>query len=141
MLEAKVSWVTGFKFTGVDGTGREMKMDASVGSGGEGDGFRPAELPLMGLAGCTGMDTIEILQKMRQPVESFEVRVTAEKQPKGTPPGYAGVRVEYIVRGKGLSREKVERAVKLSEEKYCTVSGAIARETSVTHEITIEETE
>ncbi len=140
MLEVTAKWVSGWKFVGTDGSGREMKMDASVGAGGEGDGYRPVELPLLGLAGCTGMDTIEILQKMRQPVESFEVRVSAEKTPKGTPPGYAGVKVEYVIRGKGLSEEKVERAVKLSEEKYCTVSGALSREVLISHEITIEET-
>jgi putative redox protein len=114
-------------------------MDASVEGGGSGDGFRPAELPLMGLAGCTGIDTIEILQKMRQAVEGLEVRVTAEKTSEG-PAGYAGVKVEYFIRGKGLSPEKVEKAVRLSEEKYCTVGGALTRRVPVTHEITIEET-
>lgn len=139
MLEVKAKWAGGWKFVGTDSGGREMKMDASVAAGGEGDGFRPAELPLMGLAGCTGIDTIEILQKMRQPVESLELRVTAEKRTDGTP-GLAGVEVEYIVRGKGLSAAKVEKAVKLSEEKYCTVSGALVQATPVTHKITIEET-
>ncbi len=139
MLEVTAKWVGGWKFVGTDSGGREMKMDASVEGGGEGDGFRPAELPLMGLAGCTGIDTIEIIQKMRQPVESLELRVTAEKQKDG-PPGFAGVEIEYIIRGKGLSKEKIERAVRLSEDKYCTVSGALKRSTPVTHKITIEET-
>jgi len=139
MLEVTAQWVSGWKFVGTDSGGREMKMDASVEGGGEGDGFRPAELPLMGLAGCTGIDTIEILQKMRLPIEGLELRVTAEKRTDGTP-GLAGVKVEYVIRGKGLSKEKVERAVRLSEEKYCTVSGALKQATPVTHEITIEET-
>jgi len=139
MLEVTAKWVNGWKFVGTDSSGREMKMDASVEGGGEGDGFRPAELPLMGLAGCTGIDTIEILQKMRLPVEGLELRVTADKRKDGTP-GLVGVKVEYVVRGKGLSKEKVEKAVRLSEEKYCTVSGALSQATPVTHEITIEET-
>ena len=139
MLEVTAKWVSGWKFVGTDSGGRGMKMDASVEGGGEGDGFRPAELPLMGLAGCTGIDTIEILQKMRQPVESLELRVTAEKKKEG-PAGLAGVKVEYVIRGKGLSKEKVEKAVRLSEEKYCTVSGALKQATPITHEITIEET-
>ncbi len=139
MLEVKAKWAGGFKFEGVDSSGREMKMDASVGAGGEGDGFRPAELPLMGLAGCTGIDTMEILQKMRLPVEGIEVRVVADKKEDG-PAGYAAIRVEYTIRGKGLSPEKVEKAVRLSEEKYCTVIGSLREPTSVTHEITIEET-
>jgi len=139
MLEVKAKWAGGWKFVGTDSGGRDMKMDASVEAGGEGDGFRPAELPLMGLAGCTGIDTMEILQKMRQPVEGLEVRVTAEKVKDG-PAGLAGIKVEYVVRGTGLSAEKVEKAVRLSEEKYCTVGGALSRPTPITHEITIEET-
>lgn len=134
MLEVKATWVSGFKFDGLDSQGSEMKMDASVGAGGEGDGFRPAELPLMGLAGCTGMDTIEILQKMREPVTEFEVTVSAEKR-KEAPPGYEEIRVEYVLTGNGLSREKVERAVALSEEKYCTVWNALAKATEITHTI------
>lgn len=136
MLEAKAIWKGGFKFEGIDSQGRPMKMDASVGAGGEGDGFRPAELPLMGLAGCSGMDTIEILQKMRQQVTGFDVRVTAGKR-KEAPPGYEGIRVEYVVRGKDLSREKVERAVTLAEEKYCTVGGALSMGAEITHSIEI----
>jgi putative redox protein len=136
MLEVKATWKGGFKFDGVDSHGRPMKMDASVGAGGEGDGFRPAELPLMGLAGCTGIDTVEILQKMRQQVTGLDVRVTSEKR-EGTPPGYDGVHVEYVVRGKGLSLEKVERAVKLSEEKYCTVGAVLSKATEITHTIEI----
>jgi len=69
MLEVKVTWKRGFRFDGVDSQGRPMKMDASVGAGGEGDGFRPAELPLMGLAGCTGMDTVELARGQLQRFE------------------------------------------------------------------------
>lgn len=138
MLEVKATWVSGFRFDGVDSQGRQMKMDASVGGGGEGDGFRPAELPLMGLAGCTGIDTVEILQKMREQVTGLEIGVTAKKR-EGTPPGYDGIHVEYVVRGKGLSPEKVERAVKLSEEKYCTVGRVLAKATEITHTIRIVE--
>lgn len=138
MLEVKATWEGGFKFNGVDSQGSQMKMDASTGAGGEGDGFRPVELPLMGLAGCTGMDTIEILQKMREPVTGFEVKVTAEKK-EGVPPGYDGIHVEYVVTGKGLSRDKIERAVTLSEEKYCSVGNTLSKATEITHTIEIVE--
>jgi putative redox protein len=138
MLEVKATWKGAFKFDGLDSQGRTMKMDASVGAGGEGDGFRPVELPLMGLAGCTGMDTIEILQKMREPVKGFEVRVTAEKR-EDVPPGYDGIHIEYVLRGKGVSRDKVERAVALSEERYCSVGNALAKATKITHTIEIIE--
>jgi putative redox protein len=140
MLEVKATWMGGLKFDGVDSQGRPMKMDASAGAGGEGDGFRPAELPLMGLAGCTGIDTVEILKKMREPLKGFEVRVTAEKK-EGVPPGYKGIHVEYSIRGRGLSHEKVERAVTLSEQKYCTVWNALSKGAEITHTIEIIEGE
>lgn len=92
----------------------------------------------MGLAGCTGMDTIEILQKMRLPVEGLEVTVTSKKK-DGYPAGYDGIHIEYVVRGKGLSPEQVERAVRLSEEKYCTVGLTLRKATEITHTIKIIE--
>jgi len=138
MLEAKARWVEGYLFEGQDSSGREMQMDASVEAGGKGAGFRPAELPMMALAGCTGMDTMEILQKMRQDITGLEVAVSADKK-DGYPAGYDGISVRYVIRGRGLDREKVERAVKLSEEKYCTVGRALSAATTITHEIEIIE--
>lgn len=138
MMEVKATWVRGFKFEGVDSDGRSMKMDASKGAGGEGDGFRPAELPLMGLAGCTGIDSVEILQKMREEVTGLTVTVSSKKK-EGYPAGYDGIHVVYEFRGKGLNRDKVERAVRLSEEKYCTVGQVLSKATTITHEIEIVE--
>ena len=138
MLEVKARWVKGFRFDGEDSQGRPMKMDASKAAGGDGDGFRPAELPLMGLAGCTGIDTVEILKKMRQDVTGFSVVITSKKK-EGYPSGYDGIHVAYEVHGKGLDEEKVEKAVRLSEEKYCTVGNALAKATTITHTITIIE--
>ena len=110
-------------------------MDWSKGAGGEGDGFRPAELPLWGLAGCTGSDALEILQKMREPVEDIEVVVRAKKA-DGYPARFETIEVEYLVKGKGLNPAKVEKAVKLSEDKYCTVGGTLREPTAMTHRIT-----
>ena len=138
MFEITAKWIDGFRFEATDTDGREMKMDASVGAGGSGDGFRPAELPLVGLAGCTGMDTIEILEKMRQEVTGLTVTVRSKKK-EGIPSGYDGIHVEYEVRGRGLSEDKVEKAVRLSEEKYCTVGQVLGKSTKITHTITILE--
>jgi putative redox protein len=138
MLGAKAVWAGGLRFDASDSEGREIKLDASVEGGGEGAGFRPAELPLIGLAGCTGIDTIEILKKMREQVTGLSISVTSKKK-EGTPAGYDGIHVAYEVRGKELSREKVERAVALSEEKYCTVGQALSKATTITRTITIVE--
>lgn len=135
-MECRATWIEGFRFRGIDSDGRELRMDASKGAGGEGDGYRPVELPLMGLAGCTGMDAVEILQKMRQDVTGLEVSVKAEKA-GGDKGGYGGIEIRYVVRGRGLDRAKVERAVELSESKYCTVGRALSAGTTITHEIEI----
>jgi putative redox protein len=132
--------VDGFRFDAWDSEERELPLDASVEGGGEGKGFRPAELPLVGLAGCTGMDTLEILQKMREPVTGLEVVVRSKKR-EGVPSGYDGIHIEYTLTGNGLSREKIERAVNLSEKKYCTVGQVLSKATKITHTIVIVESE
>lgn len=138
MLEAKATWKGKFRFDAWDGEGRHLALDASTAGGGDGDGFRPAELPLIGLAGCTGIDVVEILAKMRQTVTGFDVHVTSKKK-EGYPAGYDGIHIAYTVRGKGLDANKVEQAVRLSEEKYCTVGQALRKATDITHTITIVE--
>jgi putative redox protein len=138
MLEVKARWIRGWRFEGRDANGHEMQMDSSVAGGGEGAGFSPAAMPLMGLAGCTGIDTLEILQKMRQEVTGLEVTVRSKKK-EGIPSGYDGIHVEYVVRGKNISPDMVERAVRLSEEKYCTVSQVLGKAAKITHAIEIVE--
>jgi putative redox protein len=138
LLEIKAAWIGGWKFEGKDGEGHTVRMDWSKGAGGEGDGFRPAELPLWGLAGCAGSDVIMVLKKMRQEVKNLEVIVRANKKGE-SPAGFESVEVEYIVTGENLSLEKVEKAVALSEEKYCTVSGALRDATPVHHKITLRD--
>jgi putative redox protein len=136
MFVGKVKWLKGFEFDGWDGEGREIKFDASVKGGGEGKGYRPAELPIVALAACAGMNVIEILQKMRQEVLAFEVN--AEARPiKDTPSGYDGIHIEYVITGKNIDRGKAEKAAKLSEEKYCTLGNVLSKATTITHEIKI----
>jgi putative redox protein len=138
LLEVKARWIGGYKFEGKDGEGHTLRMDWSKQVGGEGDGFRPAELPLWGLAGCEGSDVVAILQKMKEPIETLEVTVRATKK-EGYPAGFESIEVEYVATGKGLSREKVEKAVKLSEEKYCTVGGSLRDPTPITHNIILKD--
>jgi putative redox protein len=138
LFEIDAKWIGGFKFEGKDGEGHTCRMDWSKAAGGEGDGFRPAELPLWGLAGCTGGDLLDILTKMRQSVESLEVIVRAEKA-EGYPARYESIEVEFIVKGKDLDPAKVERAAKLSDEKYCTVGGSMRSPVELTHKITMVE--
>ncbi len=121
-------WVEGLEFQGITGSGHTLVMDAMEQGGGKNHGPSPMELLLVGLAGCTGMDVIQILQKKRQQVSGLEVKVEgvrAETDPKV----YTEIDLVYTVRGKDVSARAVERAIQLSEEKYCG-AGHILRKTA-----------
>ena len=124
-MDASVVWKKGLSFTGTAAkSGFSLPLGASPDVGGENDGFRPSELVLVGLAGCTGMDVISILEKKRQNVTAFEVRVHGERAERD-PKKFTSFLVEYVVTGKGIDPNAVERAVELSETKYCTVMATV----------------
>ncbi len=138
MVQAKVTLVDGMQFTGTATSGHKLSMDADDTSGGKNSGFRPMELLLVGFGGCSGMDVISILRKKRQPVAGLEINVQGEKT-DSYPKIYKTVHIEYVVRGKGVAKEAVERAINLSLEKYCSVGATLAKAGSITHSFRIEE--
>src|SRR5215208_944742 len=99
--DAKVSWKGGMSFDGSAGSGFTLPLGASAEVGGAQDGFRPMELLLVGLGGCTAMDVISILQKKRQEVTDFEVRVSGE-QAADHPKVFTNITIEFLVTGRGL---------------------------------------
>lgn len=138
-MDAKAIWSKGLSFTGsAAGSGFSVALGADPKVGGANDGFRPLELLLVGMAGCTGMDVISILQKKRQDVTAFEVRVRAE-QAAEHPRLFTRISVEYAVTGRGVDREAVERAVELSETKYCAAQAMLKKSAAVERTITILE--
>jgi len=139
MGDATAVWKKGLTFTGTAaGSGFTLPMGADPKVGGDNDGFRPSELVLVGLAGCTGMDVISILAKRRQEVTAFEVKVHGEPAPN-EPKRFTRFDVEYVVTGKGIDPAAVERAVELSETKYCTVMNTLRPAAPITRKITIKE--
>jgi len=127
-----LQWEEGLRFTASDSHGHQVTVDAPANDGEPFDGFKPGELLLTSLAGCSGIDVVGILRKQRQRVTGIEIRVKGEQQPD--PPWiWEENELEYVVKGKGLERSAVERAVDLSETKYCSTAatfGASARITS-----------
>ncbi|MDP8924252.1 MAG: OsmC family protein [Chloroflexota bacterium] len=118
-------------------SGHVVPLDATPELGGREYGPRPMEMLLVGLAGCTGMDVLAILRKMRQQVTSYEVRVRdrrAEEHPKR----FVEIVVEHVVRGPSLDEAAVARAVQLSAEKYCPASAALAAGCPVRHTHVVE---
>jgi putative redox protein len=129
-MHAKVSWQKGLTFTGEADTGFSVPLGADSSVGGENDGFRPLELIATGLAGCTAMDTISILQKKRQEVNSFEVEVLAD-QAENHPRVFTHIRIEYYLTGKSIDEEAVRRAIQLSAERYCPAQGMLSKITPI----------
>jgi len=117
-MDANVTWNSGMSFSGTSDSGFSVPLGASPAVGGNNDGFRPMELIALGIAGCTAMDVISILQKKRQEITSFEVRVHADRAEEH-PKVFTHLTIEYVIGGNNLSKEAVERAVELSETKYC----------------------
>lgn len=138
-MDAKVSWHKGLSFTGsAAASGYTLPLGADAKVGGLNDGFRPLELLAVGLAGCTAMDVISILEKKRQPVKAFEVRVHAD-QAEEHPRVFTRILIEYVVTGTGVEREAVERAVFLSETKYCPAQAMLRTAAPIESKITIVE--
>ncbi len=137
-VEAKVTLVDGMQFKGTATSGHTLVMDAEEDAGGKNKGFRPMELLLVGFGGCSGMDVISILRKKRQNVSGLEINVKGEKT-EDYPKIYKEVHIEYIVKGKGVEKPAVERAIELSLTKYCSVGATLAKAGKITHSYRIVE--
>lgn len=129
--QVRMTWAGGRRFTGVDSFGNDITTDISKESGGQESGHSPAELLLFGLAGCTGVDVVSIMDKMRQPLESLEVEIIAHNNDEH-PKAFTSFEVKFIARGRGIDPERLARAIQLSEEKYCIVSHTFKSNATVT---------
>ena len=137
-MGAKVTWKSGFSFTATADSGFELPLGVSSEAGGADDGFRPMELLLVGLAGCTAMDVISILEKKRQQVTAFEVKTQGQRA-ADHPRIFTDIEIEYIVTGHNIDPAAVQRAVELSESKYCSAQAMLSKAASITNKITILE--
>ncbi len=135
MREAHITWQGGYKFAVQAPGGHQMVIDSPRGTD-EGPG--PMDLILVALAGCTGMDVVSILEKQRQPVTGVEVVARAERAEEH-PRVYTGYEIVYIVHGPGVDRKAVERAVELSESKYCSVGAMLRKAAPIHHTIQLDE--
>ena len=140
-MKAQVSWHEGLQFIASADTNHSIVLDSpKLNLGGKDSACAPFELILIGLAGCTGMDVISILQKKRQKITSFEVHAEAERS-KEFPKVFTKIHIEYIVKGKNISQKAVERAIDLSENTYCGVSAMLRKTAEITNSYKIIEEE
>lgn len=137
--EAQVTWIgPGLRLVGEAG-GPAIVLDHVL----EGEdrpetGPTPTKVVLIGLCGCTAMDVVSILQKKRQPFTGLQVRATAERA-NDHPRVYTKIHLEYVVKGKGVDPQAVERAIELSQTRYCSVSAMLAKTAEITTSYRIEE--
>jgi putative redox protein len=131
-MKARVKLVDGMMFVGESGSGHAVVMDGAPEYGGRNVGIRPMEMLLIGLGGCTAFDVVQILRKGREQVSDCEVDVTAERA-ETDPKVFTKIHLEYRVVGKDLAPAKVERAIQLSKEKYCSASIMLGAVAEITH--------
>lgn len=132
-MQVTVKWVDGRAFLGESGSGHAVVMDGPPDHGGRNIGIRPMEMILLGLGGCSSFDVIDILQKGRQDVVDCVAELTAERVDE-VPSVFSKIHLHFKVTGKNLKDSAVERAVKLSAEKYCSASIMLGKSVDITHD-------
>ena len=141
-MQCTVRWVgenAGMSFIGESGSGHAVVMDGAPEAGGRNLGPRPMEMLLMGTGGCSAFDVVQILQKARQKVSDCQVQLQATRA-ETDPKVFTAIHFHFIVSGQGLSESVVERAVKLSHEKYCSASIMLGQVAQITHSVEIVDT-
>ncbi|MFZ5825333.1 MAG: OsmC family protein [Bacillota bacterium] len=136
MKEALVTWTGGMAFSARTGSGHDVIMDAREEVGGENKGSRPVELLLAGLGGCTGMDVVSILRKMRVEFDRLEIAIEADERAEH-PKYFEQFRMVYRVFGNAVPADKLKRAVELSETTYCSVAGLFRHGAKISYTIEI----
>jgi putative redox protein len=137
-MKARIKWVEGVRFVAETGSGHALMVDGAAEAGGRNLGPRPMELVLAGTAACTAFDVVWILRKARQPVSDCVVEAEAERA-EADPKVFTRIHLKYRVAGKGLNPAQVERAVKLSKEKYCSATLMLAKTAEITFEIALDD--
>lgn len=136
-MQVEVRWQGGAAFAGHSGSGHQLIMDGPPEGGGTNQGMRPMELLLLGMAACTAYDVVSILRKSRQEPSACRVAVEADRTEQ-PPQVFTEIRVRFVLSGTALKPQAVERAIKLSSEKYCSASIMLGKTARITHEFHIE---
>ncbi|MFN3555911.1 MAG: OsmC family protein [Bacteroidales bacterium] len=134
--EVKIDWVESLEFK-AEMDGHTITLDGPPEAGGRNKGVRPKPLMLLALAGCTGMDVVSILKKMRVEIDGLSIHVEGDMEEEA-PNAFTAMQVVYTFRGKDLPLDKLEKAVELSKEKYCGVSAVLQKALPITYQIRVE---
>jgi len=136
-MHVSVKWIDGVSFVGESESGHAVVLDGAPENGGRNIGMRPMEMLLIGMGGCTSFDVVTILKKARQPVMHCAAEIDATRA-DAIPKVFTKIHVHFVVTGNGLNAVQVERAVKLSAEKYCSASIMLSKACEITHDFEIK---
>jgi len=135
-MKARIKWVENVMFLGESGSGHSVLMDGAPDAGGRNLGFRPMEMLLLGLGGCSAFDVMLILKRGRERVTDCVVEIDAERA-ETDPKVFTRITMRYIVTGHQLDPKKVDRAVALSADKYCSATAMMSKTAQIAHKIEI----
>jgi len=138
MSTVKLRWIEGELFLGVDSHGHPLAIGSWPDQEPEWAGIKPSDLLLLGLIGCSGYDVVTILRKQRQQLTGLDITCTGE-QLSEPPYTFTRIHIAYILRGRNLSEKAVQRAIELSEERYCSVAATVRGVAEITSSYTIVE--
>lgn len=138
-MKSRIKWVEDRTFVGQSGTGHKIVLGTATEPGGPTPGPSPMELVLMGTGGCSAFDVVHILEKGREKIEDVVVELDADRA-ETDPKVFTRIHMHFVVKGRGLSVQKVERAISLSVEKYCSASAMMAKTATVTHDFEVVDT-
>jgi putative redox protein len=127
-----------YNFEAENPAGEKVRIDAKLEIGGEGKGFRPMEMLLVGLGGCSGIDVVNVLKKQKEPLTDIKINIKASRKDEEMPPIFDEITVHFDLYG-ALNPQKVERALALTFEKYCSVSNILQRSAQIHFNYTIHE--
>lgn len=138
-MKARIKWVEDRTFMGESGSGHTVVLGTAFGGKEHSPGPSAMELVLIGMGGCSAFDVVHILEKGREAIEDVTVELDAERAQQD-PKVFTRIHVHFVVKGRGLSSEKVDRAIKLSADKYCSASAMIAKTATITHDFEVVDT-
>ncbi|NRP73849.1 hypothetical protein ILFOPFJJ_04766 [Ensifer psoraleae] len=138
-MKARIKWVEGRTFLGESGSGHKVVLGTAFGTEGKTPGPSPMEMVLIGTGGCSAYDVVHILEKGREAIEDCVVEIDAERAAQD-PKVFTRIHLHFVVKGRSLAANKVERAIALSIEKYCSASAMLARTAKITHDFEVVDT-
>jgi putative redox protein len=135
-METQLKWAGNAAFIGKASSGHTLVMDGPAEGGGRNLGPRPMEMLILGMGACSTYDVVSILKKSRQEITDCEIKITSQRA-DSEPRVFTDIQLHFIVSGKDLKEKQVERAIKLSAEKYCSASIMLGKTANITHDFEI----